>query len=406
MQPVYLDYAATTPCDPVVFERMKPYFLEIYGNSNSFHVYGSKAQEGLYNARRQIAKDLNAEHKEVIFTSGASEASNIAILRTIDRTKCDFFTAKTQHASVISIANNLQSHGTNVHYLKVDHDGLLDLNVLEEELKKSTELSPPGLVSVCWVNNETGTMQDIKKISDLCHKYGSLLHVDGTQAFGRFHIDVKDLDIDFMSASGHKIYAPKGIGVLYCKSAVAKYLRIPRANPDVEFGIRAGTVPVALCVGMAEASRIAQTYIESELERLKLLRKEFIDTMKHNLEEIYVNGSPTYNYPGIINMSFRGCEGEALMMESPRIAISSGSACTSNKLTISHVLGAMGVDPDIAQSSLRITMGRPTTVDDIKIATEDLTNATQKLRAMSPIWDMIKAGIDINSTFKRGIFKK
>lgn len=401
MCPIYLDYAATTPCDPIVFEKMKPYFLEIYGNSNSFHIYGSKAQEGLYNAREQIAKDINAEHKEIIFTSGASEASNIAILRTIERIKGVFFTAKTQHASIISIANNLQAHGTNINYLKVDHEGILDIELLETELKKSS-----GLVSVCWVNNETGTMQDIKTIAEICHKYGSLLHVDGTQALGRFHIDTKELDIDFMSASGHKIYAPKGIGILYCKSSVAKYLRIPRSNPDVEFGIRAGTVPVALCVGMAEALKIAQTYIDSELVKLKDLRKTFIDTMQNNLEEIYVNGSKSSNYPGIINMSFRGCEGEAMMMECPRIAISSGSACTSNKLTISHVLGAMGIDPDIAQSSLRITMGRPTTADDMNIATEDLTNATLKLRAMSPIWDMIKAGIDINSTFKRGIFKK
>ena len=401
MLPIYLDYAATTPCDRRVVDCMIPYFLEIYGNSNSFHIFGSQAAEGLFNARKQISSDIHAELKEIIFTGGASESNKIAILRTLERINGDFFTAKTQHTSVISLANSLHAHGTNICYLKVGHDGLLDLNFLENELQKFK-----GLVSVCWVNNETGTVQDIKTIARLCHEHGSLLHVDGTQAFGRIHIDVKDLDMDFMSASGHKIYGPKGIGILYCKSSAAKYIRIPRANPDVEFGIRAGTVPVPLCVGMGEASKIAHEYIDSELARLAKMRKEFINTMKNNLDEIYINGSETSNYPGIINMSFRGCEGEALMMESPRIAISSGSACTSNKLTISHVLGAMGIDPDIAQSSLRITMGRPTTSTDMKIAAEDLTSATKKLRAMSPIWDMIKAGIDINKTFKRGIFQK
>lgn len=401
MRPIYLDYAATTPCLTEVVDCMVPYFTEIYGNSNSFHVYGSKALEGLYNARSQIAKDLNADLKEVVFTSGASESNRIAILRAIERLKGDFLTAKTQHTSVMSLVSNLQSNGSSIHYLHVGHDGLLDLDYLESQLKIFR-----GLVSVCWVNNETGTMQDIKTISEICHKYGSLLHVDGTQAFGRIRINVKDLDFDFMSASGHKIYGPKGIGILYFKSSVAKYIRIPRANPDVEFGVRAGTVAVPLCVGMAEASKIAQTCIDSELVRLTKMRKSFIDTMKTNLEEIYVNGSELFNYPGIINMSFRGCEGEALMMESPRIAISSGSACTSNKLTISHVLGAMGIDPDIAQSSLRITMGRFSTENDMRVASEDLTKATLKLRAMSPIWDMIKAGVDINKTFKRGIFQK
>ena len=377
MLPIYLDYAATTPCDTRVVECMLPYFSELYGNSNSFHIYGSQALEGLHNARCQIATNLNAEPKEVIFTSGASESNRIAILRTVERLKSDFFTAKTQHTSVMSLVTNLRNTGANVHYLKVGSDGILDLDFLEQELQKSK-----GLISICWVNNETGTMQNIKTIATLCHKYGSLIHVDGTQAFGRIHVDAKDLDVDFMSASGHKIYGPKGIGILYCKSSVAKY------------------------VGMAEASRIAKSYIDSELVRLRKIRNDFINTMKNNLEEIYVNGSETSNYPGIINMSFRGCEGEALMMESPRIAISSGSACTSNKLTISHVLGAMGIDPDIAQSSLRITMGRPTTESDMQIASEDLTIATKKLRAMSPIWDMIKAGVDINKTFKRGIFQR
>ena len=399
-KPIYLDYAATTPCDPRVLEVMLPYFNDVYGNINSLHYYGAEALEALTNARQQIANDINVSAEEIIFTSGATESSNIAILRTIEKLKQCFFTAKTQHASIISIADRLQALKYPVQYLKVNNEGLLDTNYLEEQLKINQ-----GLVSVCLVNNETGVLQNIKPIVEVCHKYNSLIHVDATQEYGKIHCDIKALDIDFMSASGHKIYGPKGIGLLYCKRDKQKYIRVPRANPDIEFGIRAGTIPVPLCVGFAEASRLSHSCIDEELDRISKLRQLFIDKIKSNLEEIYVNGSQTSNYPGIINVSFRGCEGESLMMESKRIAISSGSACTSNKLTISHVLDAMGIAPDIAQSSLRIAIGRHTTEDDINIAVEDLTNATLKLRSISAVWDMIKAGIDINKRFERGIYK-
>ena len=400
IKPVYLDYAATTPCDPKVLQKMIPYFTEAYGNMNSLHYYGAEALEAVYDARTQISKDINSEFNEIIFTSGATESSSIAILRSIKRLKQDFFTAKSQHASIIGIVHELQSSNYNVHFLNINRSGILDLNYLEEQLKQYK-----GLVSVCLVNNETGTLQNIKPIVELCHKYGSLIHVDATQAYGKLHLDMKELDIDFMSASGHKIYGPKGIGILFCKKSNLKYIRIPRSNPDVEFGIRAGTIPVPLCIGFAEASKISHEYIDQELERILKLRQLFIDNIKSNLEEIYINGSETSNYPGITNISFRGCEGEALMMESSRIAISSGSACTSNKLTISHVLAAMGVPPDIAQSSLRITFGRYTTERDIRIAVEDLIKATLKLRSVSAIWDMIKSGIDVNKVFERGIYK-
>ena len=399
-KPIYLDYAATTPCDSRVLEVMLPYFTNIYGNINSLHYYGAEALEALTDARQQVANDINVNADEIIFTSGSTESSNIAILRTIEKLKQFFFTAKTQHASIISIANRLQSLKQPVHFLKVNNDGLLDINYLEKQLKENN-----GLISICLVNNETGVLQNIEQIVEICHKYNSLIHVDATQAYGKIHLDVKKLDFDFMSASGHKIYGPKGIGVLYCKRDKQKYVRVPRANPDVEFGIRAGTIPVPLCVGFAEASKISHSYIDKELIRISKLRTIFIDKITNNLEEIYINGSRTSNYPGIINVSFRGCEGESLMMESERIAISSGSACTSNKLTISHVLDAMGIAPDIAQSSLRITIGRHTTEEDINIAVEDLTNATLKLRSVSAVWDMIKAGIDINKRFERGIYK-
>ncbi len=399
-KPIYLDYAATTPCDPKVLDAMLPYFCNIYGNINSLHYYGAEALEALTNARQQIANDMNVSIDEIIFTSGATESSNISILRTIERLKQCFFTDQTQHASIINIANRLQLLKQPVHFLKVNKEGLLDINYLESQLKENK-----GLVSVCLVNNETGVWQDIKPIVEICHKYNSLIHVDATQAYGKIPMDIKDLDFDFMSASGHKIYGPKGIGILYCKKSNQKYIRVPRSNPDIEFGIRAGTIPVPLCVGFAEASKLSHQCIDKELERLTKLRKLFISKIKNNLEEIYINGSETHTYPGIINVSFRGCEGESLMMEAKRIAISSGSACTSNKLTISHVLNAMGIAPDIAQSSLRISIGRYTTEENINTAVEDLTNATLKLRSISAVWDMIKAGIDINKRFERGIYK-
>ena len=251
-KPIYLDYAATTPCDKKVLDAMLPYFNNVYGNINSLHYYGAEALDALSNARQQIANDINVDANEIIFTSGATESSNIAILRTIEKLKQCFFTAKTQHASIISIADRLQVLKQQVQYLKVNHEGILDINDLEEKLQANK-----GLVSICLVNNETGTLQDVKTITEICHKYDCLIHVDATQAYGKIHLNIKDLDIDFMSASGHKIYGPKGIGILYCKRTNQKYIRVPRANPDIEFGIRAGTIPVPLCVGFAEASKLS-----------------------------------------------------------------------------------------------------------------------------------------------------
>ncbi|MBQ8651461.1 MAG: cysteine desulfurase [Alphaproteobacteria bacterium] len=393
---IYLDYAATTPCDNRVIDAMIPYFSENFGNPNSLHLYGEKAKGGENRARQQIANLINADFDEVIFTSGATESSNIAILRAMEHIKDRFFaTIKTEHKATLTCAETLRRGGVAVKYLDINSDGLLNFEALE------TLLENVGLLSICLVNNETGALQDIKRISEMCTKNDVLLHIDATQGFGKIPIDVKFLDIDFLSASAHKIYGPKGIGILFCKKTKRKYIRIPNANYDVEFGIRAGTIPVPLCVGFGAAANIAQESMESDYNRIKNLRMYLIDSIKAQLEEIYINGSGSSNYPGIINLSFRGCEGEALMMEANRIAISSGSACTSNKLSISHVLAAMNIRPDIAQSSLRISIGRMTTKEDIDVAIEALINATNKLRKMSPIWDMIKSGIDIDSVFKR-----
>ncbi len=397
---IYLDYAATTPCDAAVLQEMLPYFTEVFGNPNSLHKFGMDAKDALDTARSKIADALNSAFEEIIFTSGATESTNIAVIRTMKSLqkagKSRFLTLPTEHKATLTVANYLKSNGFNVEFLEVNCEGILEIETLQNALNDNV-----GMLSICHINNETGTMQDIRNIIDICHKHGVLVHVDATQSLGKTKIDVQDLDIDFLSASGHKVYAPKGIGILFCKKANKKYLRVPRANPEVEFGIRAGTIPVCLCVGMGKAIEIANKDIDKNWQHAVKLRNIFIDGIKSQLEEIYINGSEKSNYPGIINMSFRGCEGEALMMEAKHIAVSSGSACTSNVLSISHVLDAMKVPADIAQSSLRITIGKSTTEADIRVAIDDLVSATKKLRNMSPVWDMIKAGIDIDSVFKR-----
>ena len=397
---IYLDYAATTPCDPEVFHEMLPYFSDIFGNPNSLHKFGMDAKDALDIARNRISNAINSNFEEIVFTSGATESTNIAVVRTMNSLEKSgrnrFLTLPTEHKATLTAANYLKANGYEVEFLKVNHEGILELDTLRNAINEHV-----GMLSICHINNETGTMQDIRKIIEMCHKYDIVVHVDATQSLGKTKIDVKDLDIDFLSASGHKVYAPKGIGFLFCKKSNIKHLRVPKANPDVEFGIRAGTVPVVLCVGMGKAVEIANNNIDMNWHHAVKLRKIFINGVKSQLDEIYINGSEKSNYPGIINMSFRGCEGEALMMEAKHIAVSSGSACTSNILSISHVLDAMNVPADIAQSSLRITIGKNTTEDDINIAVEDLVNATKKLRKMSPVWDMIKDGLDIDSVFKK-----
>ncbi len=395
--PIYMDYAATTPCDPRVLNEMSPYFLEHFGNPNSLHAYGTAALEALDTARGKVSELINANFEEIVFTSGATESNRIVIERPIQRLmkqgKNHFITTKTEHKSVFEMADCVIALGGEVTFLDVLHDGVIDLSHLAACIKGST-----SLCSICFVNNETGVFQDIKSIAKICHERDVLIHTDATQAFGKIPIDIKDLDVDFLSASGHKIYGPKGIGMLFAKRQIQRLLRVPDANREVEFGIRSGTVPVPLCVGMGKASEIASHEMAEDLARISRLRKMLVEGISSRLDEIYINGSDS-GYPGIVNVSFRGCEGEALMMEASRLAVSSGSACTSNKLSISHVLKAMNIPTDIAQASIRISIGRPTTEQDINVAIESLVTATQKLRKMSPIWDMIKAGVNLDAFF-------
>ena len=402
---IYLDYAATTPCDERVLKEMSEANANLFGNPNSLHRYGEDAMSALSIARSRICKLLKSNNYEIIFTSGATESNKIAINRTLKKLaknkKNHFITFKSEHKSVLEAANTAKNDDIEVSLLEVEKDGIINLENLANHIKSTT-----GLVSVCYINNETGVMQDIKKIAELCHKHEILLHIDATQAFGKIDIDVNDLDVDMLSASGHKIYGPKGIGILYCKKKCQTYIRMPFSNLDIEYGIRSGTTPVPICFGFGIAAQIAQQEMHENYQKIKRLREKFIIGIQNQLSEIYINGSQTQNYPGIINMSFRGCEGEALMMEADKIAIASGSACTSNRLTISHVLDSMGISHDIAQSSLRISIGKYTTDDDINIAVENLVSATKKLRNISPIWDMIQAGIDIDTFFTDKIYHR
>ena len=399
---IYLDYAATTPCDDRVLLEMFDAFKNNFGNPNSLHKYGENAMTSLSIARSHVCNLLNVNNHEIMFTSGATESINIAISRSIQKLsksgKNHLITFKTEHKATIDSAKSLERSGMVVDILGVTNEGLINFDELEKKITSST-----AMISVCYVNNETGVLQDAERLVALCRKYSVLLHLDATQALGKIPIDLSCLDVDMLSASGHKIYGPKGIGILFCRKKHQSLIRMPLGNLDVEYGIRSGTPPVPLCVGLGEATKIAKKEMSSDLARITDLRNKFISGITSQIPEIYINGCQESNYPGIINMSFRGCEGEALMMEANKIAIASGSACTSNKLTISHVLDAMGVKHDIAQSSLRISIGKYTNEQDIDIAIDNLVNATKKLRSISPVWDMIQEGVDLDEFFKDSI---
>jgi cysteine desulfurase len=369
---------------------MIPYFTHKFGNANSQHFYGNESLIALSHSREKVAEILNSDFEEVVFTSGATESNRMVLTNCGEEKRV--VSLKTEHKSVVDICSNMKEGLL----LDVETNGKLNIELLKETLQEGNI----SLVSICFVNNETGVTQDIKKIADVCHEHGVLIHTDATQAFGKLKIDVKDLGVDFLSASGHKIYGPKGVGILYYNKKHHKKLRIRLANHAVEFGIRAGTSAIPLCIGLAKAASILADEMDENIIRIAGLRNHLIETIQNSIEETYVNGANDDNYPGIVNISFRGCEGEAIMMEASQICVSSGSACTSNKLTISHVLDAMKVPSDTAQSSIRVSIGKHTSRNDIEIAAEDLIKATNKLRDMSSVWEMIKRGDDIEEVFK------
>ena len=393
--PVYLDNAATTRVDPRVAEKMIQFLSEIYGNpASSSHSFGWVAEEAVENARTQIADLLHADSKEIIFTSGASESDNLAIKGAAHFYQSKgkhLITVKTEHKAMLDTMRELERQGFEVTYLDVQENGLIDLNVLKAALRDDTIL-----VSVMWVNNEIGVIQDIDAIGEICRERGIVFHVDAAQAAGKVEIDVTKTKVDLLSLSAHKIYGPKGIGALYVRRKPRIRLEAQMHGGGHERGFRSGTLASHQIVGMGEAFRIAKEEMAAENERLLGLRNRFLELID-GIEEVYINGDMEHRYVGNLNISFNFVEGESLIMAVKELAVSSGSACTSASLEPSYVLRALGRNDELAHSSLRITFGRFTTLEEVEYAANLLKSKIGKLRDLSPLWEMHQEGIDLST---------
>ena len=394
--PIYLDYQATTPCDPRVVEAMLPYFTQHFGNPHSRnHSYGWEAEEAVEKARKQIADLIGADEKEVIFTSGATESNNLALkgVAHFQKGRKDhIITVVTEHKCVLDSCRHLELEGFKVTYLPVKQDGLIDL-----EQSKAAITDKTAIVSVMAVNNEIGVIQPLAEIGAICRERGAVFHTDAAQAAGKIPLDVNAMKIDLMSISGHKIYGPKGIGALYVRRKPRVRMEAMIHGGGQERGFRSGTLPTPLCVGLGEACAIAQREMGAEAERLKGLRDRFLDGLKARLPDIYLNGDLNRRIPGNLNVSFAYVEGEGLMMGIKELAVSSGSACTSASLEPSYVLRALGVEEELAHTSLRLGLGRFSTEQEVDYAIEHIVQAVNRLREMSPLWEMAQEGIDIKS---------
>ena len=394
--PIYLDNNATTPMDPRVLDAMIPYFTEKFGNAASRnHQFGWVAEEAVDYAREQVAKLIGADEKEIIFTSGATEADNLAIKGVYEmyaQKGNHIITVTTEHKAVLDTCHHLEKQGAKITYLKVNAEGLIDLSELENAITDKTIL-----VAIMYANNEVGVIQDVKKISEICHRKGTLFFTDATQAVGKIPVDVNKDGIDLMAFTAHKMYGPKGVGALYVR----------RKNPRVkvtaqmdggghERGMRSGTLNVPSIVGFGKACEICMTDMESDNARISVMRDR-LEAGLTKLEESYVNGSKEHRLPHVTNISFKYVEGEGLMMGfNKNIALSSGSACTSASLEPSYVLKALGLGDDLAHSSLRFGLGRFTTDDQIDYTIKAISETVTKLRELSPLWEMFKEGIDLN----------
>ena len=393
--PVYLDYAATTPVDKRVAEKMIPYLTETFGNpaSNS-HAFGWEAEEAVEKARADIAALINADPKEIIFTSGATESDNLAIKGAANFYKTKgkhLITVKTEHKAVLDTMRELERQGFEVTYLGVQENGLIDLEELKAAIRNDTIL-----ISVMWVNNEIGVVQDIPAIGEICRERKIIFHVDAAQACGKVPVDVEAAKIDLLSMSGHKVYGPKGIGALYVRRKPRVRLEAQMHGGGHERGFRSGTLPTHQIVGMGEAFRIAKEELEQDMAHYRKLRDIFLKGIE-GIEEVYINGDLEHRAPNNLNVSFNFVEGESLIMAVKELAVSSGSACTSASLEPSYVLRALGRNDELAHSSLRITFGRMTTEEEVKFAAELIKSKIGKLRELSPLWEMFKDGIDLNS---------
>ena len=395
---IYLDNNATTPTDPRVVETMLPYFYDIPGNAASRnHPFGWKAEEAVEYAREQVADLIDVDPKEIIFTSGATESDNLAIKGVFEMYSGKgnhIITAKTEHKAVLDACKRVEKMGGQVTYLDVQNDGMINLADLEAAITDKTIL-----VSVMWANNETGVIQRMKEIGDICRKHGVLFMSDATQAVGKITVHPKEVGVHLMAFTSHKMYGPKGVGALF----------VNRKNPRVkvtaqmdggghERGMRSGTLNVPGIVGLGKAAAIAKAEMTQDAERLSKLRDKLENAFKNNLEEIYVNGNIENRMPHVTNISFKHVEGEGLMMTfNQNIAVSSGSACTSASLEPSYVLVALGLGDDLAHSSIRFSLGRFTTDDDIDYTIDAISKGVNHMRDLSPIWEMYKDGVDLST---------
>ncbi|OUL95213.1 IscS subfamily cysteine desulfurase [Paraburkholderia hospita] len=393
--PIYMDYSATTPVDPRVVDKMIPYLREQFGNPASrSHAYGWDAERAVEEARENVAALVNADPREIIWTSGATESDNLAIKGAAHFYKGKgkhIITVKTEHKAVLDTTRELEREGYEVTYLDVKDDGLIDLDMFKAALRPDTIL-----VSVMHVNNEIGVVQDIETIGEICREKGIIFHVDAAQSTGKVEIDLQKLKVDLMSFSAHKTYGPKGIGALYVRRKPRVRIEAQMHGGGHERGMRSGTLATHQIVGMGEAFRIAREEMATENERVRALRDKLLRGLKE-IEETYVNGDMEKRVPHNLNISFNFVEGESLIMAVKDVAVSSGSACTSASLEPSYVLRALGRNDELAHSSIRFTVGRFTTEQDVDYVINLLKSKIAKLRDLSPLWEMHKDGIDIST---------
>ncbi len=394
-QPIYLDYSATTPVDPRVAQKMIPYLTEQFGNPASrSHSYGWTAEAAVEEAREEVAKLVNCDAKEIVWTSGATESINLALKGAANFYKTKgkhIITVKTEHKATLDTVRELERQGFEATYLDVKDDGLIDMAVFNAALRPDTIL-----VSVMFVNNEIGVIQPIVEIGEICRAKGIVFHDDAAQATGKVEIDLQTLKVDLMSFSAHKTYGPKGVGALFVRRKPRIRLEAQMHGGGHERGFRSGTLATHQIAGMGEAFRIARLEMKAENERIRMLRDRLLTGVK-DMEEVYVNGDLDQRVPHNLNASFNFVEGESLIMGIKELAVSSGSACTSASLEPSYVLRALGRNDELAHSSIRFTIGRFTTEADIDFAIKLLKERIQKLRDMSPLWEMYKDGVDLNS---------
>jgi cysteine desulfurase len=393
--PIYLDYSATTPVDPRVAERMIPYLVEKFGNPASrSHSFGWEAEAAVEEAREEVAKLVRADPKEIVWTSGATESNNLAL-----KGAAQFYsgkgkhlvTVKTEHKAVLDTCRELERQGFSVTYLDVQENGLVDLEAFTAALRPDTTLA-----SVMFVNNEIGVIQPIAEMGEICRSRGVLLHVDAAQATGKVTIDLQTLQVDLMSFSAHKTYGPKGVGALYVRRKPRVRLNAQMHGGGHERGFRSGTLPTHQIVGMGEAFRLARLEMGAENERIRMLRDRLLRGLS-DIEEVYVNGDMERRVPHNLNLSFAYVEGESLLMAIKDLAVSSGSACTSASLEPSYVLRALGRNDELAHSSIRFTLGRFTTEEEVDHAIRLLHDKINRLRELSPLWEMVQDGVDLNT---------